>query len=59
MHYGLNADRDALPDVDVLADAMPDALAELRASRARRPRQSVGTSERVCGSTGPIGASPR
>jgi WS/DGAT/MGAT family acyltransferase len=31
MHYGLNADRDALPDVDVLADAMPDALAELRA----------------------------
>jgi len=31
MHYGLNADRDALPDVDVLADAMPDALAELKA----------------------------
>jgi WS/DGAT/MGAT family acyltransferase len=31
MHYGLNADRDALPDVDVLADAMPDALGELRA----------------------------
>ena len=37
MHYGLNADRDALPDVDVLADAMPDALAELRAVSARSP----------------------
>ena len=32
LHYGLNADRDALPDVDVLAEAMPDALAELRAA---------------------------
>jgi diacylglycerol O-acyltransferase / wax synthase len=29
MHYGLNADRDAMPDVDVLAAAMTDALAEL------------------------------
>jgi WS/DGAT/MGAT family acyltransferase len=29
MHYGLTADRDAVPDVDVLADAMTDALAEL------------------------------
>jgi diacylglycerol O-acyltransferase / wax synthase len=29
MHYGLNADRNALPDVDVLAAAMTDALAEL------------------------------
>lgn len=35
VHYGLNADRDALPDVDVLAAAMPEALAELRA--AARP----------------------
>jgi diacylglycerol O-acyltransferase / wax synthase len=32
MHYGLNADRDALPDVDVLAEAMPEALAELKAA---------------------------
>jgi WS/DGAT/MGAT family acyltransferase len=32
LHYGLNADRDALPDVDVLAEAMPDALAELKAA---------------------------
>ena len=30
MHYGLNADRDALPDVDVLAESMPEALDELR-----------------------------
>jgi diacylglycerol O-acyltransferase / wax synthase len=29
IHYGLNADRDAMPDVDVLAAAMTDALAEL------------------------------
>jgi WS/DGAT/MGAT family acyltransferase len=28
--YGLNADRDALPDVDVLADAINDSLAELK-----------------------------
>ncbi len=32
LHYGLNADRDALPDVDVLADTMPDALTELSAA---------------------------
>ena len=32
MHYGLNADRDALPDVDVLAEAMLEALAELKAA---------------------------
>ena len=30
LHYGLNADRDALPDVDVLAEALVEALAELR-----------------------------
>jgi diacylglycerol O-acyltransferase / wax synthase len=28
--YGLDADRDALPDVDVLAEAINDSLAELR-----------------------------
>jgi diacylglycerol O-acyltransferase len=32
MHYGLNADRDAMPDVDVLAGALTDALDELRNS---------------------------
>jgi diacylglycerol O-acyltransferase / wax synthase len=32
MHYGLNADRDAMPDVDVLACALTDALAELVAA---------------------------
>jgi WS/DGAT/MGAT family acyltransferase len=35
LHYGLNADRDALPDVDVLAEAMPDALAELKGAAVR------------------------
>jgi diacylglycerol O-acyltransferase len=32
MHYGLTADRDALPDVDVLAGALIDALVELVAA---------------------------
>jgi len=32
MHYGLTADRDAMPDVAVLADALCESLAELRAS---------------------------
>ena len=31
VHYGLTADRDALPDVDVLAELLTDALAELLA----------------------------
>ena len=30
VYYGLNADRDAMPDVDVLAQCLVDALAELR-----------------------------
>jgi diacylglycerol O-acyltransferase / wax synthase len=30
MYYGLNADRDAMPDVDVLAGALTEALDELR-----------------------------
>jgi diacylglycerol O-acyltransferase len=32
MHYGLTADRDAMPDVAVLADALRDSLAELVAT---------------------------
>jgi diacylglycerol O-acyltransferase / wax synthase len=32
VYYGLNADRDALPDVDVLASCIEDALAELVAT---------------------------
>ena len=35
VHYGLTADRDALPDVDVLASAMAESLAELVETRAR------------------------
>jgi WS/DGAT/MGAT family acyltransferase len=30
VYYGLNADRDAMPDVEVLAQCLVDALAELR-----------------------------
>ncbi|GAB2676089.1 WS/DGAT/MGAT family O-acyltransferase [Thalassiella azotivora] len=30
VYYGLNADRDAMPDVDVLAQCVEDSLAELR-----------------------------
>jgi hypothetical protein len=29
VHYGLTADRDAMPDVDELADALAESLAEL------------------------------
>ena len=34
VYYGLNADRDAMPDVDVLAQCIEDALAELRGDGA-------------------------
>ena len=39
VYYGLNADRDAMPDVDVLADCLVEALAELGAAATRRPRR--------------------
>ena len=29
VYYGLNADRDAMPDVDVLASCIEESLAEL------------------------------
>ena len=29
VYYGLNADRDAMPDIDVLASCLEDSLAEL------------------------------
>ena len=64
VHYGLTADRDALPDVDVLAAAMSDALAELvprrpdlllvSPGRCAAPRGSrPGRSARPAG-TGPV-----
>jgi diacylglycerol O-acyltransferase len=34
VHYGLNGDRDALSDVDVLAQALDEALDELRTTSA-------------------------
>ena len=47
VYFGLNADRDAMPDVDVLAQCIEDAVAELlatvdrkrRSSRAKQPTQ--------------------
>ena len=36
VYYGLNADRDAMPDLDVLGQCLMDALAELVESRERR-----------------------
>ena len=39
VYYGVNADRDAMPDVDVLAGCLVDALVELReTARSRAPR---------------------
>ena len=32
IYYGLNADRDAMPDVDDLAAAIGESLADLRAT---------------------------
>ncbi|WP_312858060.1 WS/DGAT/MGAT family O-acyltransferase [Pseudonocardia pini] len=40
--YGLNADRDALPDVDVLAEALNDSLAELKEAPAAEPDPTSG-----------------
>jgi hypothetical protein len=41
-YYGVNADRDAMPDVDVLAWCLTDALAELgETARSRRPVRVV------------------
>jgi hypothetical protein len=33
VYYGLNADRDAMPDVDVLAQSIEDSLSELTNGR--------------------------
>jgi hypothetical protein len=42
--FGLNADRDAMPDVEVLAQCIDDAIEEMLATvtlsgKARRPRR--------------------
>jgi diacylglycerol O-acyltransferase len=50
VHFGINADRDALPDVDVLGQCIQEALAELVDSasenrpRAPRGRKGAGAS---------------
>jgi diacylglycerol O-acyltransferase len=47
VYFGINADRDALPDVDVLGQCLEEALAELVDSasdtRPRAPRGRKGT----------------
>ncbi len=45
VHYGITADRDAIPDVDVLAQCVTEALAELvetTSTRFRAPRGRQG-----------------
>jgi diacylglycerol O-acyltransferase / wax synthase len=48
VYFGINADRDALPDVDVLGQCIEESLAELvdsaSESRPRAPRGRKGTS---------------
>jgi diacylglycerol O-acyltransferase len=51
VYYGLDADRDAVPDVDVLAQCISEALDELveasSSTRARAPRGRVGRKKGV------------
>lgn len=52
VYYGINADRDRLPDVDLFAQCIPEALEELLETtsptrrRARRGRRTPATPER-------------
>jgi hypothetical protein len=46
VYFGLNADRDAMPDVDVLAQCITDAIEELK-DTARPSRRSVGRRPKV------------
>jgi diacylglycerol O-acyltransferase len=50
VHYGLTADRDAIPDVDVIGQCLTEALAELvdttTESRIRAPRGRAGAPRR-------------
>lgn len=53
VHYGLNADRDAVPDLDVLAQCLEEALAELVDSVSEsRPRAPRGRKKTVTGRPG-------
>jgi diacylglycerol O-acyltransferase / wax synthase len=47
VYYGINADRDAMPDVDVLADCVVEALAELGAAADRGSARSDSTPGRA------------
>lgn len=46
VYFGLNADRDAMPDVDVLAQCLTDATEELK-DTARPSRRSAGRRPKV------------
>ncbi|HEX6877733.1 MAG TPA: WS/DGAT domain-containing protein, partial [Nocardioidaceae bacterium] len=56
VYFGINADRDALPDVDVFGQCIEESLAELVDSasetRPRAPRGRKGTSSSRRGSKG-------
>ena len=59
VYYGLNADRDAMPDVDVLASLIEDSLAELVDTGAMGPSMSDRAQPRrglVLGAGGVLGA---
>ena len=55
VYYGLNADRDAMPDLDVLGQCLVDSLAELVESR-ERPTVTAPRRGLVLGGGGVLGA---
>ncbi len=61
--YGINADRDAVPDADVLAQCLTEALDELaetaRPERPRAPRGRTGTAKKARAKQPTRRASPR
>ena len=56
VYYGLNADRDAMPDVDVLGQCLVDSLAELLESRERPAVTARARRGLVLGGGGVLGA---
>ena len=47
MYFGLNGDRDAMPDVDVLAALIEESLAELVGQRGARRRPAAASTPRA------------
>jgi diacylglycerol O-acyltransferase / wax synthase len=66
VYFGLNADRDAMPDVDVLSECIETSLAELLETVPDRPRRTrphpapdVPQTERPVKRTSPASARPK